>query len=80
MVENTELLNSKEYPKGAKNLFSLSPKFKLEIPFLKQEPKAKVIVKKEVKREIVVVGGDEGREDMNKKLDYEFWVMGWWGD
>jgi hypothetical protein len=28
-------------------------------------------VKKEVKREIVVVVGDEGKEDTNKKPDYE---------
>jgi hypothetical protein len=32
---------------------------------------AKVIVKKEVKREIVVVVGDEGKEDTKKKSDYK---------
>lgn len=69
MAENTEISNSKEDPKGPQNLFSLFPKFKLEIPFLKHGgPKVKVVVKKEVKGEIVV-GGDEGKEDSTRKLD-----------
>jgi hypothetical protein len=69
MAENNEISSSKEDPKGPMNLFSLFPKFKLDIPFLKQEPKVEVVVKKEVKKEIVVVVGDEGKEDTNTKPD-----------
>lgn len=69
MAENAEISTSKEDPKGPQNLFSFFPKFKLEIPFLKRGgPKAEVVVKKEVKGEIVV-GGDEGKEDSTKKPD-----------
>ncbi|KAL0007882.1 hypothetical protein SO802_009384 [Lithocarpus litseifolius] len=69
MAENTEISPSKEDPKGPQNLFSLFPKFKLEIPFLKHGgPKVEAVVKKEVKGEIVV-GGDEGKEDSTKKPD-----------
>ena len=69
MAENTEISSSKEDPKGPQNLFSLFPKFKLEIPFLKHGgPKVEAVVKEEVKGEIVV-GGDEGKEDSTKKPD-----------
>ncbi|KAG2669353.1 hypothetical protein I3760_14G030700 [Carya illinoinensis] len=68
MAENTQIASSKEDPKAPKNLFSLFPKFKLELPFLKPGPKPEVRVVEEVKGEIVT-GGDEGAETTNQKPD-----------
>ncbi|KAB1225311.1 hypothetical protein CJ030_MR1G015631 [Morella rubra] len=68
MADKAEIASSKEDPKAPKNLFSLFPKFNLELPFLKQAPKAAVVVKEEVETEIAV-GGDKGEADTNKKPD-----------
>ncbi|KAI5344291.1 hypothetical protein PRUPE_2G091100 [Prunus persica] len=66
MAENTEIVSKEEDPKGPKNLFSLFPKFKLQFPFLKQEPKAGVAVEDEPMK---AVAGDEGLESKTQKPD-----------
>ncbi|KAM1175629.1 hypothetical protein ACFX19_028604 [Malus domestica] len=60
MAENTEIVIKEDGPKGPKNLFSLFPKFKLQFPFLKQEPEG-VVVADEPRKE------DEGTESNIQK-------------
>ncbi|TQD82561.1 hypothetical protein C1H46_031877 [Malus baccata] len=60
MAENTEIVIKEDGPKGPKNLFSLFPKFKLQFPFLKQEPEG-VIIADEPRK------ADEGTESNIQK-------------
>ncbi|RXI06559.1 hypothetical protein DVH24_025695, partial [Malus domestica] len=60
MAENTEIVIKEDGPKGPKNLFSLFPKFKLQFPFLKQEPEG-VVVADEPRK------ADEGTESNIQK-------------
>ncbi|KAM1124772.1 hypothetical protein ACFX1Q_040105 [Malus domestica] len=62
MAENTEIVIKEDDPKGPKNLFSLFPKFKLQLPFLKQEPEAASVVVAEEPRK-----PEEGTESKTPK-------------
>ncbi|KAL5569525.1 hypothetical protein UlMin_026100 [Ulmus minor] len=59
MAENTEIASKNVDPKEPTNIFSFLSKLKLQLPFLKQEPKEGV----------VVVGDEEGNRSESRKPD-----------
>ncbi|KAF3434134.1 hypothetical protein FNV43_RR25237 [Rhamnella rubrinervis] len=65
MAENTGIVSKEEDPKAPSNGFSLFPKFNLQLPFFKQQPKkAGVSVEDEPTK--AVLGDDENQTKSQK--------------
>lgn len=67
MAENAETVSKGEEPKAPSNGFSLFPKFNLQLPFFKQEPKNAGTSGEDEPREAVV--GDDGSQSKIQKPD-----------
>ena len=59
MADNTEIVTNQVNPEEPKNVFSIFPKFKLQFPFFKQEPKPGFVAEGEGKESVAV---DDERE------------------
>lgn len=67
MAENAETVSKGEEPKAPSNGFSLFPKFNLQLPFFRQEPKNAGTPGEDEPREAVV--GDDGSQSKIQKPD-----------
>lgn len=65
MAENAEIVSKEEDPKAPSSGFSLFPKFNLQLPFFKQQPK-KAVVSGEDEPRKAVLGDDENQNKIQK--------------
>lgn len=65
MAENAETVSKEEDPRAPSNGFSLFPKFNIQLPFFKQQPK-KAGVSGEDEPRKAVLGDDENQSESQK--------------